>query len=196
MLELGNGLLRSRISFLDIDSFSGDIDQWNLRNIHQLTLRNIDPDEAGRYRHENVVISGAGTTPPDHVHLPEVIAELMAWCGAETPSLHPIERASRLHTRFAEIHPFLDGNGRTGRLPMNFELMREDFPPALIEKEDRLAYYDALDKACVTGDYEDITRMVAEGVARSLDIYLDAVTGHEPEPLTGERAGGDHGGSP
>ena len=75
---------------------------------------------------------------------------------------------------------------------MNFELVREDFPPAIIEKEDRLAYYDALDKACVTGDYEDITRMVAEGVARSLDIYLDAVTGHEPEPLTGERAGGDH----
>ncbi|MCW5283023.1 hypothetical protein D8B29_12745 [Verminephrobacter eiseniae] len=95
------------------------------------------------------------------------------------------------------MHPFLDGNGRTGRRLMNFELIREGFsPPAIVETADRLACYDALDKACVTRDCEDITRMVAEGVARSLDICLDAVTGHQPEPLPGERAGGDHGGSP
>ena len=69
-------------------------------------------------------------------------------------------------------------------------LMREGFPPVIIRKEDRLAYYDALDKACVTRDFEDITRLVADGVARSLDTYLEVVTGRRPEPLTPPAAAG------
>ncbi|MCW5234395.1 hypothetical protein D8B34_02845 [Verminephrobacter eiseniae] len=124
----------------DLAGKSVDIDGWNLRHRHPLVLRNIDPDEAGRHRRENVAISGAGTTPPDHVHLPEVIAEPMACYGAEAPSLHPMGRACRLHTRCAGIHPFLDGNGRTGRLLLKFGLMREGFsPPAIVETADRLA---------------------------------------------------------
>ncbi|MCW8207266.1 Fic family protein [Verminephrobacter aporrectodeae subsp. tuberculatae] len=180
----------------DLVGKSADINEWNIRNIHQLVLRNIASNEAGRYRRENVVITGSSTIPPDHVRLPEVMAGLMAWYGADGQSLHPIERAAQLHTRFVGIHPFLDGNGRTGRLLLNFELMREGFPPVIIRKEDRLAYYNALDKACATRDYEDITQMVAEGIARSLGTYLEVVIGCKPDPLLDERAGDDHDGSP
>ena len=74
-----------------------------------------------------------------------------------------------------KIHPFVDGNGRTGRLLLNFELMKAGYPPAVIRKEDRLSYYDALDEACVSADYDAITRLVAEAVERSLVTYLDVL---------------------
>ncbi len=149
------------------------LSEWQIKNIHRLILKEIDNMEAGRYRHENVVISGASTTPPDFLHLDEEMRQLIAWYEQiQTDQKHPIIRAAELHTRFVKIHPFVDGNGRTGRLLLNFELMKAGYPPAVINKEDRLAYYDALDEACITGVYDGITQLVAEAVQRSLEAYL------------------------
>ena len=161
------------------------LSEWQIRNLHAIVLKSIDPENAGKYRLENVVIAGASTTPPDFVHLPAEMNALMDWYG-HAQVVHPIERAAELHTRFVKIHPFVDGNGRTGRLLLNFELMKEGYPPAIILKEDRLAYYDALDIACVSGDYTAITSMVAASVQRSLDVYLGVLglrpahESHEP----------------
>lgn len=145
--------------------------EWQIRNVHSLVLKSIDSDHAGRYRQENVVIAGASTTPSAFMHLPAEMAGLLDWYG-RAGAMHPIERAAELQTRFVKIRPFVDGNGQTGRLLLNFELMKEGYPPAIILKEDRLAYYDALDIACVSGDYTAITSMVAASVQRSLDVYL------------------------
>lgn len=158
----------------DIVAKAEALSEWQIRNIHSLVLKGIDADEAGRYRRENVVIAGASTTPPDFMHLPAEMAALIDWYQAAN-HMHPVDRAAELHTRFVKIHPFVDGNGRTGRLLLNFELMKAGYPPAIIRKEDRLAYYDSLDIACVSGDYADITRLVAESVLRSLDTYLDVL---------------------
>ncbi|RQT43039.1 Fic family protein [Burkholderia cepacia] len=168
----------------DIVAKAEALSEWQIRNIHSLVLKGIDAEEAGRYRRENVVIAGASTTPPDFMHLPAEMAALIDWYEA-AGDRHPVERAAELHTRFVKIHPFIDGNGRTGRLLLNFELMKAGYPPAIIRKEDRLAYYDALDKACVSGDYGDITRLVAESAQRSLDTYLDVLgLRHTPPPDT------------
>jgi Fic family protein len=147
------------------------ISEWQIRNIHRLILKGIDDNWAGKYREENVEIAGASTTPPDFLHLHTEMAALIDWrAGAD--AIHAVARASELHTRFVKIHPFVDGNGTTGRLLLNFDLMKAGYPPAVIRKEDRSAYYDALDEACVTGDYRDITRLVAGAVQRSLTTYL------------------------
>jgi Fic family protein len=151
------------------------LSEWLIRNIHGLVLKGIDDGEAGRYRQENVVIAGASTTPPDFLHLPQEMGSLIHWHEATT-GLHPVERAAELHTRFVKIRPFVDGNGRTGRLLLNLELMKAGYPPAIIRKEDRLSYYDALDEACAHGDYRAITRLVGEAVERSLKTYLDVMT--------------------
>lgn len=148
--------------------------EWQIRNLHSLVLKSIDPEQAGRYRQENVVIAGASTTPPDFMHVAAEMAGLIDWYG-HSADLHPVARAAQLHTRFVKIHPFIDGNGRTGRLLLNFELMRVGYPPAIIRKEDRLAYYDALDVACVSGDYGEITALVAASVQRSLVVYLEVL---------------------
>ncbi|RXV64594.1 Fic family protein [Burkholderia stabilis] len=168
----------------DIVAKAEALSEWQIRNIHSLVLKGIDVEEAGRYRRENVVIAGASTTPPDFMHLPAEMVGLIDWYEG-AGDRHPLERAAELHTRFVKIHPFIDGNGRTGRLLLNFELMKAGYPPAIIRKEDRLAYYDSLDKACVSGDYRDITRLVAESTQRSLDTYLDVLgLRHAPAPDT------------
>lgn len=151
------------------------LSEWQVKNIHSLVLKGIDNEEAGRYRRENVVISGASTTPPDFLHLGEEMQQLIAWYQ-QADQLHPIARAAELHTRFVKIHPFIDGNGRTGRLLLNFDLMKLGYPPAVIRKEDRLAYYDALDAACVSGNYDAITQLVADALERSLETYLSLIS--------------------
>ncbi|QBJ77870.1 Fic family protein [Aquitalea sp. USM4] len=146
--------------------------EWQIKNIHGLVLKEIDSGQAGFYRSENLVISGTSTTQPDFLQLGEKMHQLITWYG-QTGQKHPIERAAELHARFVNIHPFVDGNGRTGRLLMNFDLMKAGYPPAVIRQEEKVAYYDALDEACLTGVYDGITALVAEAVQRSLATYLD-----------------------
>lgn len=166
----------------DLVAKNEGLTEWQIRNTHRLVLKGIDDQEAGKYRHQNVVIAGVSTTPADFLHLHAEMGALIDW-HRQAGASHPIERAAELHTRFVKIHPFIDGNGRTGRLLLNFELMKDGYPPAIVRKEDRLAYYDALDNACVSGDYGDITRLVAESVQRSLNTYLE-VLGLRQAPST------------
>ncbi|SAL82980.1 filamentation induced by cAMP protein Fic [Caballeronia arvi] len=147
---------------------------WQMRNIHNVVIKGEVGEEACRYRHVNVAIAGARTTPPDFLDLPAELAALVEW-HARAGNLHPVARAAELHTRFVRIHPFMDGNGRTGRLLLNVELMRSGYPPALIRNEDRAAYCDSLDDACVSNDYRGIARLIAGLVQRSFDIYFDAL---------------------
>lgn len=120
--------------------------EWQIRNIHQLILKNIDDENAGRYRQQNVLISGATTTPPDYTLLNDKMAQLIDWYNLEAYKLHPIERAAKVHADFVGIHPFIDGNGRISRLLMNLELLKAGYPPCVITVENRLAYYEALDQ--------------------------------------------------
>ena len=145
-----------------------------VKSVHQLVLKNIDNDNAGRYRRENVLIAGASHTPPDYYHLDQQMADLVQWYQRQT--LHPIERAAILHARFAGIHPFVDGNGRTARLLMNFDLMGSGYLPVVFHKENRLAYYDALEQACAKQNYDDIIDMVSQLQTVMLDRYLELLS--------------------
>jgi len=80
-----------------------------------------------------------------------------------------------LHAIFVGIHPFIDGNGRTARLLLNLELMKDGYPPVIIKLENRLAYYEALDKSHTTQEYKDFISLVAIEVEDSLDLYLNAI---------------------
>ncbi|WP_067515021.1 Fic family protein [Endozoicomonas ascidiicola] len=148
-----------------------------VKSIHQLVLKNIDDDNAGRYRQENVIIAGAEHTPPDHYHLPQRMNELVEWYqqSSDPLSYHPLERSARLHVDFVGIHPFVDGNGRTARLLMNFDLMGSGYLPVIIRKESRLAYYEALDKAHSQKSYESFIEMMARLQEETLNRYLSIV---------------------
>lgn len=95
------------------------LDEWSIKSLHQLVLKNIDADNAGKYREVNVVISGAEHTPPQALQVPEQMQTFIEWYNTDAGTLHPVERAARVHGEFVKIHPFTDGNGRTSRLLMN-----------------------------------------------------------------------------
>lgn len=141
------------------------LDEWTIKTLHQLVLKNIDADNAGRYRSVNVLISGAEHRPPEQM---EAFTE---WCRTQAQALHPVERAARVHGEFVKIHPFVDGNSRTSRLLMNLELMKAGFPATVIEVAQRLEYYQALDKAHCTGDYSDFIALVGRAVEHSFAPY-------------------------
>ncbi|MDA3577613.1 Fic family protein [Acinetobacter ursingii] len=145
--------------------------EWQIRNIHQLILKNIDDVNAGRYRQQNVLISGATTNPPDHTLLNDKMAQFIDWYSQEADTLHPIERAAKVHADFVGIHPFVDGNGRTSRLLMNLELMKAGYPPSVITVENRLAYYEALDQWMAYGNSEPFNNLVAAVVLEGFKPY-------------------------
>lgn len=149
-----------------------------IKSIHQLVLKNIEPSHAGVYRQENVLISGADHRPPDHLLLAEQMSSLLT--DYHTFSGHPLERAARLHTDFVKIHPFVDGNGRTARLLMNLDLMKSGLLPIIIKAADRLAYYDALDKAHTEDEYGDFLHLSINSEIEALEKTLALVGGIKP----------------
>ena len=148
------------------------INEWNIKNIHQLILKEIDNENAGKYRSENVTIKGATHIPPNYIKVPELMEKLIL--NYETwNNYHPIIRAALLHGELVKIHPFIDGNGRTSRLLMNLDLMNSGYNPVIIKKESRLKYYEALDKAHTTGNYTDFVKLVTKLEVEMLKKYLE-----------------------
>lgn len=146
-----------------------------IKEVHSLVLKGIDDTIAGKYRTENVVISGAEHVPSDHLHVPEQMEAFMSWYDGKGASLHPVERAARLHIDLVKIHPFSDGNGRAARLLMNLELMKGGFPPVVVQNDERLAYYEALDTAHTTDNYELFFELTERLVEKSFEPYWFAL---------------------
>ncbi|WP_245954300.1 Fic family protein [Paenibacillus flagellatus] len=149
--------------------------EWQIKNIHRLILKGIHDEYAGTYRKENVLISGAKHIPPDAVQVPLMMEQFAGWVEKEAGQLHPVARAAVIHSDFVKIHPFIDGNGRTARLLLNFELMKNGYPPVVIEKEQRAQYYAALEEAHTTGDTSSILSLVCDTLERTFDLYLKLV---------------------
>ena len=151
---------------------SNPITERNIKSIHQLVLKDIDDENAGRYRRENVTIKGAVHIPPDYLKVPELMEKLIL-SNENWKEFHPIIQSALLHGELVKIHPFVDGNGRTSRLLMNLDLMNHGYNPVVIKKEDRLEYYEALDKAHTTGDYTDFVKLITKLEIETLKKYLE-----------------------
>ncbi len=156
----------------DLVKEKNPITEWNIKNIHRLVLKGIDDKNAGRYRTENVTIKGAVHLPPDYLKVPELMEKLIVNYHSWN-SYHPIIRAALLHGELVKIHPFVDGNGRTSRLVMNLDLMNHGFNLVIIKKEDRLKYYEALDKAHTIGNYTDFIKLITKLEIEMLKKYLE-----------------------
>ncbi len=146
----------------------------DILSLHQLVLNNIDADFAGRLRTSGVRITGANFTPPNASKVSDLIDEIIEYINTNPNNLHPIVLATLFHHWFVWIHPFFDGNGRTVRLAMNLILLKFGYPPAIILKNDRKKYYEALNNAN-NGNYEKLLLMMCQAVERSINIYENAM---------------------
>ena len=147
------------------------LDEGKVKDIHALLMENIQV--GGVYRDVQVYISGARHMPPPPPLMYRQVKDFYAdlsWKGRE---LNPVELAAWTHAEFVKIHPFTDGNGRTSRLIMNYQLMAEGIPAISIAKEDRLEYFKALDAYAVEGDLQPFAELVAGLVDRQMERYIE-----------------------
>lgn len=140
-----------------------------IKRIHTLVLMDR-PDDRGIYRRIPVRIMGAYHTPPEPMLVPEQMEKLIAEFSKK--KLHPIESAALFHLKFEGIHPFIDGNGRTGRLIMNLFLMQNGYPPINVKFADRKRYYEAFDSYYRDNNDSAMVKMVAEYVENTLNRNL------------------------
>ena len=148
------------------------LSEYSIKQIHSLILKNIDDENKGKYRTTNVIISGAEHKPPQSFEVQSKMQEFIKKYNENITKLHSIELASFVHIEFVKIHPFIDGNGRTSRLLMNLELIKAGFPPVVIELEDRLEYYKALDIAHTENDYKPFLELMKKVVEKSFEPYF------------------------
>lgn len=140
------------------------------KEIHFILMENIMT--GGIYRNHEVRISGAVHVPPAGTDMYIQIKNFYTDLEWKRECMNPIEYAAWIHGEFVRIHPFSDGNGRTSRLLMNYQLMAEGFLPVSVTKENRLEYYEALEHYAVEGEMEWFSDLVAELEEQQLDKYL------------------------
>lgn len=146
-----------------------------IKELHALVIQDIDPAIAGQYRNIDVFITGTEHVPPSGLDVPNRMKELVEWSNKNRKKMNVVDFASELHHKFVYIHPFQDGNGRTGRILMNIVLMQHGFPLSIIQKVDRQKYYRIL-AAADNDKYEPLVLFVGQSVLRSLLLYLDVLT--------------------
>ena len=152
----------------------------DILSLHELVLRMIEDEFAGRIRNGGVRITGANFVPPNANKVSDLLDELIDFVNTNPLGLNDIEMATVFHHKLVWIHLFFDGNGRTVRLAMNLLLMRRGFPPAIILKNDRKKYYDALNQAN-NGNYQKLTLLMCQALERTVNIYLTSIPSENDE---------------
>ena len=146
-----------------------EINERVIKQIHYLVLAD-KKDDRGVYRRVPVRIMGAAhETAQPYLIITKMEELLRNYLASEE---HIVTKLARFHIEFEGIHPFIDGNGRTGRLLVNLELMKAGYPPIYIKFTDRIAYYNAFDEYYVKHNLKAMESLFAKYINERLDIYL------------------------
>ena len=166
------------ISFIDAIAKGNEfLTERTIKDIHFLVLKSIEKNNVGKYRDVEVRISGSKHIPPAFFDVPFKMQELINYYQLHKDELHPVILAADMHQILVGIHPFIDGNGRTSRLLMNFILLQNGYYIANIKGslQSRLSYYKALEKAHVNGNLSDFRLLVARSVKSSLQEFYKLI---------------------
>jgi Fic family protein len=146
-----NEVLNHKEAFDYILNYKKDITKEFICEIQKLiiqkTLKKHLEDQIGKYRKVQVYIRGAKFIPSKSEEVGMEMRSLLRWYNSNKKKLHPLILASYFHAAFEAIHPFVDGNGRTGRLLLNFILHKYSYPMIDIPNDQKLIYYDCLEEA-------------------------------------------------
>ena len=166
------------------------ISERTIKEIHTLVLMDRQTDK-GVYR--SVPVRVGSFHPCQPYEVPIKMERLMIDYDGEMKKLHVVVRAAVFHLMFETIHPFIDGNGRVGRLLLNLELMKEGYPPINVKFSDRERYYDCFNHYREnSNDTSKMTELVGEYAIDALKRYIaiaeqsDKLRNGDPENYSGE----------
>lgn len=148
-----------------------NITEDTIKKLHRLFYQKVDADQADRYRTVQVCISGTEYVPPVPDDVPHLMKHLADQIRSSRSTLHPIELAAMAHKRLLDIHPFVDGNGRTARLLMNLILVNAGYGVTSIPPVLQNDYSDALSSSRQMNDIEPLSRLIAECVIETEQDY-------------------------
>lgn len=153
------------------------LNERDLLSIHNLILRGIIPEDAGRYRKVQVMIKGSSHMPPQPFMVAKEMEDYFIWYEINKNKLHPIILAAEMHERLVTIHPFIDGNGRTSRLVMNLILLQKGYIIANIkgDYDSRMQYFQSLETAQTKNNKEDFLLFVAQIEKENLERYIGII---------------------
>jgi Fic family protein len=160
--------LNARDAWEYVSSFRGSMSRTYLCKVQFLVTKGTPCRIQGGYRDSEVRIAGSDWTPPPASRVPAETDRIFQKFRSERRTSHPVERAARLHNRIARVHPFVDGNGRTARLLMNWTLLKGKFPPVIIEARNKEEYYAMIERGD-SGNDAPFARFLAHQL---LDQYL------------------------
>ncbi|MFH1589905.1 MAG: Fic family protein [archaeon] len=173
-------LTNTKKVFYELLKNKQEINKQLMINIHDKLLDNID--ERKGFRNHDIHIFGQPFKPTPTQFIRRDIDLLLDWYQKNKKKLHPLELATLFHHKFENIHPFSDGNGRTGRMMMNLIMMQNNHPPIIIERRDRKEYLEVMSKAdkAIKKDlkangeeYSELIKFVTEQLVKSYwDVFL------------------------
>ena len=147
------------------------LDENTVKDIHTLLMHDIII--GGVYRNVEVRIPDAGHKPPAPSEMYHQVKSFFTDLAYKYEN-NAVELAAWTHAEFVRIHPFTDGNGRTSRMIMNYQLMSHGFLPVSVAKENCLEYFDALEAYAVNGNLEPFSEMIAGLEKQRLEEYVSA----------------------
>ena len=150
-----------------------DIDVPFICDVHERTALDSQPRVRGLLRRIPVFIRGSETTPVAPARVSEEMNRLVYLY--EESKAHPLVAASAFHAMFENIHPFVDGNGRTGRILLNVMLVRAGYPPIAIKSDARAGYLTALEDWQVRGNPAPLVELVCDCVARETQAHKEVI---------------------
>ena len=161
-------------AFLYVEDIAKDtkISESVIKSIHSLVLMDR-PKDKGIYRKIPVTIMGAYTQPVQPYMIEPKMTELITNNEKRKKNMHTIERIARFHLEFEGIHPFIDGNGRCGRLLLNLDLIQNGYPAINVKFADRKKYYEAFDEFYKNNNANKMTNLIAEYVTEQIENYLE-----------------------
>ena len=150
---------------------SREITEKEIKELHRLFYHRVDETHAGKYRTEQVIISGSEFEPPPPNKVPSLMKKFIKSIPAMREKYHPVEFAALLHKDFVTIHPFVDGNGRTARLLMNLALLQDSYVITLIPPILRREYIRCLELSH-KGDNKSFINFISAMVYETQKDYL------------------------
>ncbi len=154
------------VSYIDKKAKEQELNLHMMLSLHQMLIANIRDDIAGRFRHGNEYVRVGGHIAPPPGEVIERLEKMLAEYNAMTNE-NISKRIARLHLTFEYIHPFVDGNGRIGRVINNYLLVREGFVPINIKFIDRKKYYEAFKEFDGSGKTIIMEEIVAKALTNS-----------------------------